>query len=486
MTDQNQSLLATVPTQLLIGGEWVDASGGATLDVHNPADESVLATIADATPADGERALAAAAEAQAGWRATEPRTRGEILRSAFELLTERADDFARLMTLEMGKTLTEAKGEVTYGAEFFRWFSEEAVRIHGRYSTAPSGSSRLITMKSPVGPTLMITPWNFPLAMGTRKIGPAIAAGCTMVVKPAAETPLTMLALAQLLEEVGLPKGVLNVVTTSDSGAVCEPIIKDARLRKLTFTGSTGVGKTLVAQAADQLLRVSMELGGNAPFLVFGDADVDAAVEGAMLAKMRNIGEACTSANRFLVHESLAEEFSTKFAERMGALTVGDGTDDGVDVGPLITDKARAGVHELVDDAVSAGARALVGGEVPEGPGHFYPPTVLVDVPASARVFREEIFGPVAPVATFSDEDEAVARANDTEYGLVAYVFTRDHARVLRVSEALEFGMVGVNTGIVSNPAAPFGGVKHSGFGREGGFEGIEEYLETKYVGSAL
>lgn len=486
MTDQNQSLLATVPTQLLIGGEWVDASGGATLDVHNPADESVLATIADATPADGERALAAAAEAQAGWRATEPRARGEILRSAFELLTERADDFARLMTLEMGKTLTEAKGEVTYGAEFFRWFSEEAVRIHGRYSTAPSGSSRLITMKSPVGPTLMITPWNFPLAMGTRKIGPAIAAGCTMVVKPAAETPLTMLALAQLLEEVGLPKGVLNVVTTSDSGAVCEPIIKDARLRKLTFTGSTGVGKTLVAQAADQLLRVSMELGGNAPFLVFGDADVDAAVEGAMLAKMRNIGEACTSANRFLVHESLAEEFSTKFAERMGALTVGDGTDDGVDVGPLITDKARAGVHELVDDAVSAGARALVGGEVPEGPGHFYPPTVLVDVPASARVFREEIFGPVAPVATFSDEDEAVARANDTEYGLVAYVFTRDHARVLRVSEALEFGMVGVNTGIVSNPAAPFGGVKHSGFGREGGFEGIEEYLETKYVGSAL
>ena len=486
MADQNQTLLESVPTQLLIGGKWVDGSGGATFEVHNPADESVLTRIADATPADGERALAAAAGAQQEWAATEPRTRGEVLRSAFELLTERADDFARLMTLEMGKTLAEAKGEVTYGAEFFRWFAEEAVRIHGRYAAAPSGSSRLITMKSPVGPTLMITPWNFPLAMGTRKIGPAIAAGCTMVVKPASETPLTMLALAALLEEVGLPAGVLNVVTTTDSGGVCEPIIRDSRLRKLTFTGSTGVGKVLVAQAADQLLRVSMELGGNAPFLVFADADVDAAVEGAMLAKMRNIGEACTSANRFLVHESVAEEFSTRFAERMGALAVGDGTSDGVDVGPLITDKARNGVHELVDDAVSAGARALVGGAVPEGPGHFYPPTVLVDVPPTARVFREEIFGPVAPIATFTDEDEAVRRANDTEYGLVAYLFTRDHARVLRVSEALDFGMVGVNTGIVSNPAAPFGGVKHSGFGREGGFEGIEEYLETKYVGSAL
>jgi succinate-semialdehyde dehydrogenase/glutarate-semialdehyde dehydrogenase len=486
MTDQNQTLLDSVPTQLLIGGEWVDGSSGATFEVHNPADESVLTRIADATPADGERALAAAAAAQQEWAATEPRTRGEVLRSAFELLTERADDFARLMTLEMGKTLAEAKGEVTYGAEFFRWFSEEAVRIHGRYAAAPSGSSRLITMKSPVGPTLMITPWNFPLAMGTRKIGPAIAAGCTMVVKPASETPLTMLALASLLEEVGLPAGVLNVVTTTDSGGVCEPIIRDSRLRKLTFTGSTGVGKVLVEQAAEQLLRVSMELGGNAPFLVFADADIDAAVEGAMLAKMRNIGEACTSANRFLVHESVAEEFSARFAERMGALAVGDGTSDGVDVGPLITDKARNKVHELVDDAVSAGARALVGGSVPEGPGHFYPPTVLVDVPPTARVFREEIFGPVAPIATFTDEDEAVGRANDTEYGLVAYLFTRDHARVLRVSEALDFGMVGVNTGIVSNPAAPFGGVKHSGFGREGGFEGIEEYLETKYVGSAL
>ncbi|MFC7361854.1 NAD-dependent succinate-semialdehyde dehydrogenase [Nocardioides astragali] len=479
-------VIETVPRQLLIGGEWVDATGGATFEVTNPADGRVLTRIADATPADGERALAAAAAAQKEWAATEPRTRGEVLRRAFELLTERADVFARLMTLEMGKTLAEAKGEVTYGAEFFRWFSEEAVRIHGRYSPAPSGPTRLITMKGPVGPTLMITPWNFPLAMGTRKIGPAIAAGCTMVVKPAHETPLTMLALAALLEEVGVPAGVLNVVTTTDSGGVCEPLIRDSRLRKLTFTGSTGVGKVLVSQAADQLLRVSMELGGNAPFLVFEDADVDAAVDGAMLAKMRNIGEACTSANRFLVHESVAEEFSARMAERMGALRVGDGTEEGVDVGPLITAKARAGVHELVDDAVSGGARALVGGVVPEGPGHFYPPTVLVDVPPTARVFREEIFGPVAPIATFRDEDEVIERANDTEYGLVAYVFTRDHARVLRVSEALEFGMVGINTGIVSNPAAPFGGVKHSGFGREGGFEGIEEYLETKYVGSAL
>ena len=479
-------VIETLPKQLLIGGEWVDASGGATFEVRNPADDRVLTSIADATAADGERALAAAAAAQKEWAATEPRKRGEVLRSAFELLTERADDLARLMTLEMGKTLAEAKGEVTYGAEFFRWFSEEAVRIHGRYSPAPSGPTRLITMKGPVGPTLMITPWNFPLAMGTRKIGPAIAAGCTMVVKPAHETPLTMLALAALLEEVGLPPGVLNVVPTTRSGEVCEPLIRDRRLRKLTFTGSTGVGKVLVEQAAEQLLRVSMELGGNAPFIVFEDADLDAAVDGAMLAKMRNIGEACTAANRFLVHESVAEDFATRLAGRMGALTVGDGTQDGVDVGPLITAEARDGVHALVAEAVSGGARALVGGTVPGGAGHFYPPTVLVDVPPSARVFREEIFGPVAPVATFRDEEEVLARANDTEYGLVAYVYTRDHARVLRVSEALEFGMVGINTGIVSNPAAPFGGVKHSGFGREGGFEGIEEYLETKYVGSAL
>ena len=486
LNDSEKSLLARVPTGLFIDGEWRSSSDGRTIDVEDPSTGEILASVADASVADGAAALDAAVAAQGDWAATPPRERGEILRRAFMEITARAEEFALLMTLEMGKPLAESRGEVTYGAEFFRWFSEEAVRIHGRYSPAPSGPTRLITMKSPVGPTLMITPWNFPLAMGTRKIGPAIAAGCTMVIKPAHETPLTMLVLAALLEEVGLPSGVLNVVTTTRSGEVCEPLIRDRRLRKLTFTGSTGVGKVLVEQSAEQLLRVSMELGGNAPFVVFADADLDAAVNGAMLAKMRNIGEACTSANRFFVHESVADEFSSRLAQRMAALRIGDGTEDGVEVGPLITAKARRGVHELVDDAVAAGARALTGGSVPEGRGHFYPPTVLIDVPASARVMREEIFGPVAPIATFRDEDEVLARANDTEYGLVAYVFTRDHARVLRVSEALEFGMVGINTGIVSNPAAPFGGVKHSGFGREGGFEGIEEYLETKYVGSAL
>jgi succinate-semialdehyde dehydrogenase/glutarate-semialdehyde dehydrogenase len=423
--------------------------------------------------------------AQVEWAHTAPRERGELLRAAYQLLTERADDFALLMTLEMGKPLAESRGEVAYGAEFFRWFSEEAVRVHGRYSTAPNGATRLLTMKAPVGPTLMIIPWNFPLAMGTRKIGPALAAGCTMVVKPAHETPLTMLALAQLLQEVGVPDGVVNIVTTSHSGAVCEPLIRDQRLRKLTFTGSTPVGKTLVEQSASQLLRVSMELGGNAPFIVFEDADVDAAVDGAMLAKMRNMGEACTAANRFIVHESVSEDFSEKLASRMSALTVGNGTHTGVDVGPLVTAKALQGVDDLVQDAIRKGAKVVTGGAPVPGEGHFYPPTVLTEVPDGARCLTEEIFGPVAPVVTFVSESEAVIKANSTEYGLVGYVFTRDLSRALRVSEALEFGMVGVNQGIVSNPAAPFGGVKHSGFGREGGFEGIEEYLETKYVGIA-
>ena len=430
-------------------------------------------------------ALAAAHEAQASWAAVAPRERSEILRSAFEVLTARADDFALLMTLEMGKAVAEAKGEVTYGAEFFRWFAEEAVRVHGRYSVAPNGATRLLTMKQPVGPTLMITPWNFPLAMGTRKIGPAIAAGCTMVVKPAHETPLTMLLLAKVLQECGLPDGVLNVVTTTHSGDVCEPLIRDPRLRKLTFTGSTAVGKVLVEQSAEQLLRLSMELGGNAPFLVFEDADVDAAVDGAMLAKMRNIGEACTAANRFYVHESIADEFAAKMAQRMGSLVVGKGTKKGVDVGPLITEKQRGKVHELVEDAVGRGATVLTGGGPVAGKGFFYEPTVLADVPADSRLLAEEIFGPVAPVATFSDEDDAIAKANSSEFGLVGYVYTNDQRRVLRVAEAMEFGMIGINTGIVSNPAAPFGGVKQSGFGREGGFEGIDEYLETKYVGLA-
>jgi succinate-semialdehyde dehydrogenase/glutarate-semialdehyde dehydrogenase len=486
MAITQKSLVDTVDTRLLIGGRWREASGGERFAVTDPSSGATLTTCADGTPEDGIAALAAAHEAQAGWAATPPRDRGEILRSAFETLVSRTEEFATLMTLEMGKTVAEARGEVTYGAEFFRWFAEEAVRVHGRYSVAPNGASRLLTMKQPVGPTLMITPWNFPLAMGTRKIGPAIAAGCTMVVKPAHETPLTMLLLAQVLQEAGLPDGVLNVITTTHSGAVCEPLIRDDRLRKLTFTGSTAVGKRLVEQSAEQLLRVSMELGGNAPFLVFEDADVDRAVDGAMLAKMRNIGEACTAANRFFVHESLAEEFSTKLAGRMGALVVGKGTKKGVDVGPLITPAAREKVDELVQDAVDRGARLLTGGRAVPGRGNFYEPTVLADVPSDSRCLSEEIFGPVAPVATFTDDADAVAKANATEYGLVGYLYTDDQTRMLRVAEAMEFGMVGVNTGIVSNPAAPFGGVKQSGFGREGGFEGIDEYLETKYVGIAL
>jgi len=485
MAISQQDLIASVPTGLLIGGSWRDSSDGGTLKVEDPSTGEILTEVADATVADGKAALDAAVAAQAEWAKVPPRDRGEILRSAFDKITERADDFAMLMTLEMGKTLAESRGEVTYGAEFFRWFAEEAVRVHGRYAVAPNGATRLVTMKAPVGPTLMITPWNFPLAMGTRKIGPAIAAGCTMVVKPAGQTPLSMLALAKLLQECGLPDGVLNVVTTSRTGDVMEPIIRDPRLRKLTFTGSTGVGRKLVEQSAEQLLRVSMELGGNAPFIVFEDADLDRAVEGAMLAKMRNIGEACTAANRFYVHESLVDEFGRRFAERMSALTIGRGTEDGVDVGPLIDAKARDGVAEMVEDAKAQGATVVVGGSRADGPGYFFQPTVVTGVPKTARVMQEEIFGPVAPIASFGTEEEVLEAANSTEYGLVAYVFTRDLSRMIRVSEALEFGMVGFNQGIVSNPAAPFGGVKASGFGREGGFEGIEEYLETKYVGIA-
>jgi succinate-semialdehyde dehydrogenase / glutarate-semialdehyde dehydrogenase len=485
VSSSEKSLLAGVPTGLFIGGVWRDSSDGATIKVEDPATGEVLTQVADASVADGRAALDAAVAAQPGWAATAPRERGEILRSAFEAVSARAEDFALLMTLEMGKPLAESRGEVVYGAEFFRWFSEEAVRVAGRWSTAPNGATRLMTMKQPVGPTLMITPWNFPLAMGTRKIGPAIAAGCTMVVKPASQTPLTMLLLAQVLAECGVPAGVLNVVTTSRTAAVMEPLIRDERLRKLTFTGSTPVGKALVEQSAEQLLRVSMELGGNAPFVVFGDADVDKAVEGAMLAKMRNIGEACTAANRFLVHESVVGEFAERLAKRMGELPVGRGTEDDVTVGPLIDAKAQDKVTELVADAIDLGATVLTGGHPVEGAGYFFEPTVLTDVPATARLVREEIFGPVAAISTFATDEEAIARANDTEYGLAAYAFTRDLSRMLKVSESLEFGMVGINQGIVSNPAAPFGGVKHSGFGREGGLEGIEEYLETKYVGIA-
>ncbi|WP_019144009.1 NAD-dependent succinate-semialdehyde dehydrogenase [Aeromicrobium massiliense] len=487
MSDLSEkSVVESVKPQLFIGGEWRAAEGGGTFAVEDPSTGDTLVEVADATPADGKAAIDAAVAAQKEWAASAPRDRGEILRKAFELIVERTDEIAMLMTLEMGKPLSESKAEIAYGAEFFRWFSEEAVRVAGRYSVAPNGATRLLTLKQPVGPCLMITPWNFPLAMGTRKIGPAIAAGCTMVIKPASLTPLTMLYLADLLAEAGLPKGVLNVVTTKSTGDVMEPIIRDPRLRKLTFTGSTEVGRSLVEQSAEGLLRVSMELGGNAPFLVFGDADLDKAVDGAMLAKMRNIGEACTAANRFIVHESVAEEFSTRLAERMKSLSVGRGTEDGIDVGPLVEGKQRDKVAELVDDAVAQGARALTGGKAVDGAGYFYEPTVLVDVPTEARVFREEIFGPVAPVFTFREDDEAIAMANDTEFGLVAYAFTQDYQRAIRVYEGLETGMVGLNQGIVSNPAAPFGGVKASGFGREGGTEGIEEYLETKYVGLAL
>jgi succinate-semialdehyde dehydrogenase / glutarate-semialdehyde dehydrogenase len=477
--------LDKVPTGLFIGGEWRDASDGGTTEVEDPATGETLTSVASASVDDGKAALDAAVAAQPDWAATPPRERAEMLRSAFELITERADYFAMLMTLEMGKPLAQSKGEVTYGAEFFRWFSEEVVRIAGRWSTSPDGTTRLMTMKQPVGPTLMITPWNFPLAMGTRKIGPAIAAGCTMVVKPAQQTPLTMLALADLLAEVGVPPGVVNVISTHDTGKVMEPIIGDDRLRKLTFTGSTPVGKSLVKQSADQLLRVSMELGGNAPFLVFADADLDAAVEGAMTAKMRNMGEACTAANRFLVHESVADEFARKFAEKMAAQKVGRGTEDGVTVGPLIDSKQRDKVAELVDDATSRGAEVVTGGSTTGEKGYFFEPTVLTGVAPDADLFREEIFGPVAPITTFSEDEKAVQMANDTEYGLTAYAYTTDLGRMIRVSEGLEFGMVGINQGIISNPAAPFGGVKHSGFGREGGPEGIEEYLSVKYVGIA-
>jgi succinate-semialdehyde dehydrogenase/glutarate-semialdehyde dehydrogenase len=481
-------VLERVPTELYIGGQWRPASGGATLAVEDPATTHQLVHVADGQPEDALAALAAAADAQAEWGAHAPRERGEILRRAYEAIVEQTDELALLMTLEMGKALAESRAEISYAAEFFRWFAEEAVRIHGRYMVNTTGSGRILTMRQPVGPCVFVTPWNFPMAMGTRKIAPAIAAGCTMVVKPAKQTPLSMLALARILEHAGLPGGVLNVITAHSAGAVIKPLLEDSRTRKLSFTGSTEVGRTLIEQSAQQILRVSMELGGNAPFVVFEDADLDAAVDGAMLAKMRNVGEACTAANRFHVHESLAQEFSKRLAERMGALTVGRGTEPGVDVGPLIDEAQRSKVAELVDDAADRGARVLLGGAKlsgPQHPGYFFEPTVLADVPHDARLLGEEIFGPVAPVATFATEQQALEAANRTEYGLVAYVYTRDLNRALRVCEGIESGMIGLNQGVVSNPAAPFGGVKQSGFGREGGFEGIGEYLETKYVAIA-
>ncbi|HZT67712.1 MAG TPA: NAD-dependent succinate-semialdehyde dehydrogenase [Acidimicrobiales bacterium] len=477
-----RSVVEAVPRRLLIGGDWVDPTSGATLPVEDPSTGETIVEVADAGPEEARQALAAAADAQESWAATPARERGEILRRAFELITSRVDDLALLMTLEMGKPISHSRAEVAYGAEFFRWFSEEAVRVAGRYLPAPDGRGRILTMRQPVGPCLLVTPWNFPMAMGTRKIGPAVAAGCTMVIKPAGLTPLSMLELARILTEAGLPPGVLNVLTTSSSGSATAPLFDDPRLRKVSFTGSTEVGRKLLEQAAGRVLRVSMELGGNAPFIVFEDADLDAAVEGAVVAKMRNVGEACTAANRFHVAAPVAAEFTERLAARIGAMKVGRGTDESVEVGPLVDEATRSKVEELVDDARARGARPVVGGTRSDGRGYFFQPTVLADVPPDARLLREEIFGPVAPVVPFEGEDQAVAAANDTEFGLVAYVYTRDLRRAFRVVERLESGMVGLNRGMVSNPAAPFGGVKQSGLGREGGFEGIDEYLETKYV----
>ncbi|GAA1927435.1 NAD-dependent succinate-semialdehyde dehydrogenase [Microbacterium aoyamense] len=480
-------LLASVPDGLFIGGEWRAATGDRTLRVFDPATGRVVKTIADASPEDGKAALDAAVAAADDWAKTPARERAEILRRAFDLLQERKEDFALLMTIEMGKPLAEARGEVGYGGEFLRWFSEETARVQGRYGANPEGTGRMIVSQHPVGPCFLITPWNFPLAMATRKIAPALAAGCTVVIKPAELTPLTTLYFAKLLQDAGLPAGVVNVFTTSTSGAVSEPIIRDPRLRKLSFTGSTSVGQRLLEQAAQGVLRTSMELGGNAPFVVFEDADLDKAVDGAMLAKFRNIGQACTAANRFIVHRSVAEEFANRVTERVQAMRIGRGTEDGVQIGPLIDDKAVAKAEELVGDAIERGATLRTGGQRPDGDdtlsaGTFYEPTVITDVQAGSDILREEIFGPVLAIVPFDTEDDAVRIANDTEYGLVSYVFTESLSRGQRMIDRLETGMMGLNVGVVSNAAAPFGGWKMSGLGREGGAEGIHEYLQTKYT----
>lgn len=474
-----------VPTQLFINGRWRDASGGGRFTVEDPATGRPLAEVADATADDALAALDAAAAAQESWARTAPRRRAELLRAGFEAITARAEEFATVMTLEMGKPLPEARGEVAYGAEFLRWFSEEAARIYGRYSPAPDGVQRMLVTKRPVGPCLLITPWNFPLAMATRKSAPALAAGCTMVIKPAALTPLTTLLYTQVMAEAGVPDGVINVIPTSSSGATTAPLFDDPRLRKLSFTGSTEVGRVLLRQASTNVLRTSMELGGNAPLVVFADADLDAAVDGAFNAKLRNGGQACTAANRIYVQAEIASEFAARLAQRVGAVQVGPGVEAGTQLGPVIDAAARDRIHSLVADALSGGGRLLTGGHALDRPGYFYAPTVLADVPARARVLTEEIFGPVAPISTFVTEEEAVVLANSTPFGLISYVFTTDLARALRMAERIETGMLAVNSGVISNPAAPFGGVKQSGLGREGSAEGIEEYLETVYVGIA-
>lgn len=482
MSVVEHELLAKVPTQLFINGQWVDGHADQKIQVEDPATGKALATIANANAQDALAALSAADNVQAKWARTAPRERAEILRRTFDLVRARSEEFATLISLEMGKPLAEARGEVTYGNEFLRWFSEEAVRITGRYNTNPEGTGKILISQRPVGPAFAITPWNFPLAMATRKIGPALAAGCTMVVKPAELTPLTTLLLAKTFEEAGLPAGVLNVITTSQSAATSAGIISDHRLRKISFTGSTQVGRKLLEQSAERVLRTSMELGGNAPFVVFEDADVDAAVSGAMLAKMRNIGQACTAANRFIVHESVASEFAAKFAEKMSALNLGRGVAEGTTCGPVINGKAQANLKRLVEVSKSEGADVLAGGSAADREGYFFEPTVIDNVDANSAIWREEIFGPIAPITRFKTEEEAVALANDTEYGLVSYAYTSDAKRQLRLVESLDTGMTGINSGLVSNAAAPFGGTKASGLGREGGAEGIHEYLETKYA----
>jgi succinate-semialdehyde dehydrogenase/glutarate-semialdehyde dehydrogenase len=479
------SSIAGVPTDLFIGGRWRPSASGRRIDVIDPATEKPLASVADATVEDGIAAVDAAAAAAASWAATPPRQRAEILRKAFELMSQRLDLFAELIVLENGKAFPDARGEATYAAEFFRWYAEEAVRINGEMSVAPSGAHRILVQYQPVGISVLVTPWNFPAAMATRKIGPALAAGCTCILKPATETPLTAYAMAALLKEAGVPDGVVNVVTTSRSGAVVSAMLHDPRVRKLSFTGSTEVGRILLKEAADRVVNCSMELGGNAPFLVFEDADIDAAIEGAMIAKMRNGGEACTAANRFYVHRSVAREFSTKLSARMAAMTMGPGIEKSTKLGPLVNAASRNKVAQLVEDAVKHGGTVLTGGSIPQMTGYFYPPTVIADVPPGSKLLEEEIFGPVAPIVTFDTEEEAIALANRTEYGLVAYLYTKDLGRGLRVSEKLESGMVGINRGLVSDPAAPFGGVKQSGIGREGGHHGLLEFMEAKYIAAS-
>jgi succinate-semialdehyde dehydrogenase / glutarate-semialdehyde dehydrogenase len=477
---------AALQTQLFIDGVWQEATYSATFLVENPATNEIIARVADGGPEDAALALEAADRAQAEWSKSTPRERGDILRRAFELVTANTDRLAAIMTAEMGKPLAEARGEVAYGADMLRWFSEEAVRIGGDSAASLDGDTRIVVTKEPIGPCVLVTPWNFPLAMGARKIAPAVAAGCTMVFKPAALTPLTSLALVEIFREAGLPDGVLNVVTTSKASSVVDHWMSSGVARKVSFTGSTEVGKVLLEQAADNVMRCSMELGGNAPFIVLADADLEKAVEGAMTAKMRNMGEACTAANRFFVHRSVIEEFSGKFSKKMSELRVGNGASAGTDVGPLIDRKGVEKVESLVADAVSKGARVLTGASRPEGPGYFYTPTVLVDVALDSEVMSTEIFGPVAAILPFDSEEEVLRLANDTEWGLVGYVFTESMDKALRFSAELEVGMVGLNTGLVSNPAAPFGGVKQSGLGREGGKIGIEEFLEYKYTAIAV